>query len=206
MMTILLAMMAMMGAGTIDPGNFEQSVAPGDFSVGRGSMAAVVDIVIDAQGKPVQCVKGRVVGNEALSNEMCPLLMHKRYKPAHRANGEAVWFVEHTMEYAFEPLTPEGEMVMRSRVAPQLDLQVDALPQGKTTMKGALLLDIDETGKARDCAVHSVEPGFPTSLCDNLDLLGQPVQHDQAGQAVGYITKLRVRLTAGPAAGPKPAT
>ncbi|MDE1916166.1 MAG: hypothetical protein KGJ57_01350 [Sphingomonadales bacterium] len=198
-------MIALMGTGAIDIGNFEQSVAVGDFSVGKGSMAAVVDIVIDAQGKPVQCVKVQVVGNDGLAKETCPLLMRKHYTPAHRANGEAAWFVAREMEYAFEPGTPEGDRVMRSRPAPQLDLQVNRLPEGKASMSGSLLLDIDETGKARDCAVRSAQAGFPTSLCNRLDLLAQPVQLDRAGQPVAYITKLRVRLTAGPTAGSTPA-
>jgi hypothetical protein len=202
---MLLTLMALMGAGAIDIGNFEENFSFDDFSVGKGSMAAAVDVMIDAQGKPVQCVKVQVVGSEALSKEVCPLVMRKHYQPAHRANGQAAWFVERELVRSFEPGTPEGDTIMHSRPAPELDLRVGALPGGQASMDGALLLDIDEAGKARGCAVQSREATFPTSLCDNLDLLGQPLQHDRAGQPVGYITKLHVHLTAGPAAAPQPA-
>jgi hypothetical protein len=192
-------------AGAMYPGNFLEVITPADYpredlKAGR-SAGTLVAYAIDPKGKLVQCRKMAAVGDVALSGRICAIVATHRYKPARRANGEPAYFIAHDMVKFFTPDTPQGATVMRTQPLPDMDLRVSGLPDGKKQISGDLLLDIDETGQATDCALaaDNKEPGL-LSLCSSLALFKLGVEHDVAGKPVRYVTHLRVRLSTAPEA------
>lgn len=190
-------------AGVIDPGNFSQAITPADYPAAdfkaKRSAGSLVAYAIDPQGRMVHCHKMAAVGDVGLSERICAVVMAHRFRPARRANGQAVYLIGRDMVKFFVPDTNEGSTVMRTQPKPDMDLEVSGLPDGKKQIAGDLVLDIDEKGQATDCALapDNAELGL-LSLCRNLQLFRLGVEHDPAGKVVRYITHLRVRLAIAP--------
>jgi hypothetical protein len=153
-------------------------------------------LVVDANGKPVQCTNKTNVGNERLAKDICGILSRKRFKPATLRDGQKVYAILDTFLTMFLPDTDEGRKIMSLRMAPDAELQVTKLPDGSSP-EISIILAYDASGKITDCGPANREKDLKMAdvACSQRILFDHTIQKDPSGQPVAYVTQKRIRFT-----------
>ncbi|MBY0519526.1 MAG: hypothetical protein K2P79_03765, partial [Sphingomonas sp.] len=94
------------------------------------------------------------------------------------------------------PETAQGQRVSRLTFDPEIELTVNKLPGDVNQLDGVLILLIDKTGAAIDCAVKQYQDNtpLPEKICAYKSEIVQDIKLDKAGSPVQYVIEMRVRL------------
>ena len=164
------------------------------------SAAALVDLLIAPDGRIVRCEIIQGVGSDELSRTICKTVQNRRAIPARDAKGIAVHGHLRTLLKMFLPETEGGRQIAASASPPDVILSVSRLPEGRDKADVEVLAALDETGRVTDCsaAVPESEATLVKVVCGYREGLARSVAGAD-GRRVRYVTKLKVRLTAGTA-------
>jgi len=202
-------MLIMLAAAALQLPAYGQLLAPEDYPAAAQthelSAAAVVDLLIDPQGRVIGCDTRSTAGDAGLGEQICGITLNRRVAPARLRDGTPSYGAVHTALKLFLTGTKQGDFIHNLQHSPALELSVKHLPDGAARMEGALLLAVDAQGVVTDCEplAKAGKPSLPPALCKYDGLSPQPVEHGKDGVAVGYITNLQIALIA-PAPGIKP--
>jgi hypothetical protein len=170
------------------------------WAVSKGvSAASVVHVVVDPQGKSVECTALREIGNPQLAKEICPLIRRKDYQPPTLRDGQRVYAVLDTMIRLYLPDTKQGQQIMGLRQSPDAEIVVNKLPNN-TASDVSIILAYDSAGRVTDCVPSEHESEIPLAnvACGQRALFDNVIQKDLAGQPVAYVTRKRVRFNVSP--------
>ena len=87
------------------------------------SAAALIEVVVDPRGKPVNCKTLTVFGNETLGNDICKLQGRAKYKPALTEAGEPTYGIIRAFIKYILPAFEQGREINRFE-APGITFQI----------------------------------------------------------------------------------
>lgn len=177
---------------------------PQDAVKAEVSAAALVRVVVNPNGKAVSCETLQRFGDEKLSLRMCPIILRGRHKPAHLRDGTTTWGQVTMLYRLFIPGTAQGAKMAALQEAPVGPLKIDHLPGGAATAEVKIVLALDAHGQVSDCGPGHEEKqtSLVSALCASPAALTRKPLVAPSGEAVAYVTDLRLALLAAPSAGP----
>ena len=198
MVSIILA--AATGLSAPSPANsFSNNDYPAWALARDASVAAVISLVVDPQGKAVQCINLREIGDPRLAKEVCRILSRKRVQPPTLRDGQKVHAFLETMIRLFLPDTDKGRQIMVLHSPPDAELSVNQLPNGESAEVG-IILAYDSAGKITDCAPSETEKqvALANVACSQKVMFDNAIKNDISGQSVAYVTRKRVLFAVSP--------
>lgn len=132
-----------------------QEAYPSDAVRREASVAALLEVWVDQNGKIFHCQLISSVGDERLAKEACSLVIrHGRGKiePAtDRAGRPAIGRMRDLLKMEVME-SKDQEAVTRAWEPPEIELNVASLPNAEHTKDVDLLLSVEADGRVVDCA------------------------------------------------------
>jgi hypothetical protein len=167
---------------------------------GGKSAAALVELIVESDGKVRGCSVISFVGDERLAREQCVAVMRLRLVPARAADGTPILSRYRTFLTKWIPGSgSQANEVKTASPPPDLTLKVatSTIPITEPTSLG-LVLEINPAGVVTHCeGMQNSKPiGRSTvewACAQALNFTG-PVLADSAGAPAAYVMTLSVRL------------
>jgi len=194
----MTALMLAVAVGLSAP-SLIKDIGPNDYPTWavkkNASAASVVRVVIDPQGKPIECTTLSEIGDPQLARAVCGIVTQKRYRPAMLRNGQNVRAILDTLITFFIPDTDEGKKIGALRQVPDAELTVNRLPKNEQA-DVSVILAFDTEGRVTDCAPSENEKllSLANLACDQRALFDNALQRDQSGQLIAYVTRKKIRF------------
>lgn len=126
--------------------------------------AAIFELVVDPQGKPVDCTITHSTGYQTLDSETCFIAMHRaRFSPARGPDGAVAYGSYRSMVKWRRP----DQDSLQVAPGPDLEVTVASLPEGtKKPAAVKVAYFVDAQGQASSCTVLAESKAQPASLTD----------------------------------------
>jgi TonB family protein len=167
----------------------------------------VVEVLVDAAGKPQTCGVAATSGSKDLDLKACAAaVLRGKYTPAADENGVAMYGVHRlrvrwVLQSFFD--IPAGT----SKSPPDLVLEVAKLPEGRRSVAVELAYFVDEQGAIQRCSVleSSGFQAFDTGACSTMKKLQRyaPAK-DKADKAWPVVRTQEIEFTSGEKQSPGP--
>ena len=145
---------------TMTPPDLGSVLGPSDYPVwalqDNESAAAILDLLIEPNGKISRCQSGAIYGSKRLASEICDLVKGNRVGPARDPTGNNIHGVAHTLLRLWLPDTNNGREIERLQQASDVVLSVNRLPGEAKRAEVDVAVMVDEEGKVLAC-----EPAGP---------------------------------------------
>lgn len=161
------------------------------------SAAALIDIIVNPNGKPLKCDVVSSSGDQELAQDICKVFLRKKYRPARLRTGEAAFAFDTTLLRFFVPGNPIGDQIANSTQSPSLTLHANRLPDGAEFADVTIVLAADEAGHVTDCvgSPNEKKQSLVAAVCRNPDALRREARSGPDGRPIKYVTTVKVRLT-----------
>jgi hypothetical protein len=197
---LLLAAAAAVGlaAPHFSKGDSEHLVAryPTDALRERKSAAAFIDAIVDPTGRVISCKVLSAYGDQKLAANICRLIDGSKIEPA-IAQGQPSYGVFRQLIRLFTPGNAAGDKVAALREQPEVEVQVNLLPQNKSNLRVTADVLVDPTGKPEACDVANAPAGYGDVACAQVaGVAFEPLQ-DKDGKPVQYVRSVIVDFVTG---------
>lgn len=153
----------------------------------------MLDVLVDPEGKVVDCKLVASTGDAQLASQVCALLKFKRANAAIDGEGHFAYGLKREFIKLYLPGTYQGDQIEGMAPAPDVELVVASL-QGVDTDAVLVEVDlsVDKSGKAVECdySEDSRLPAYAKVACDQakgmeFDRLSAP-----DGTPIDYVRSL----------------
>lgn len=202
-MSIALLGASALAAATLgdDPGRRLLRSYPTADLAARRSAAIEYVLKIDPEGKLEECTILRAVGHEELASKTCAIVRSARfeYTPATSPDGIPAYGVIRTSSSFHLPGTRAGRAIGKHKFAPEVELRVEALPEGTSDpLDVTVVTMIGVDGRISACEFGPKERAdLAEAACLQLRSSEWDRIVSKAGAAVPYVREFKVRFTAG---------
>lgn len=160
----------------------------------------VVEVLVDATGKPLTCGVAATSGSKDLDVKACAAaVLRGKYTPAADENGMAMYGVHRLrVRWVLESFFDPASRVPKSPA--DLVLEVAKLPEGRRSVAVALAYFVDEQGAIQRCSVlqSSGFPAFDTLACSTMTKLQRYAPAtDKSDKAWPVVRTQRIEFTLG---------
>lgn len=170
------------------------------------SAAVLADVVVDPKGRMLTCTVEKSDGAADLAARICSIYEKKRHVPAHFGNGDPAWFAETDVYRMTLPGTSASAAIEALRDNDAV-FQVSSLPAGMDHLDAKLVVAVDVSGAITDCGPDAgdSESVVTQMVCSNTAVIPRDVFRTPEGEAVPYVSRIRVRFTLAEAVAQGPA-
>ena len=122
-------------------------------------------------------------------------MLRKRAKPAKDLEGKATFGFRREFDKFYLPHTREGDEIAKMVQRPDLDLEVQALPDStESPLIVDLTVEVDASGKATACEYSDSEEqiDFASAACFQAKQLEFDKLVDPDGSPISYVRSLKV--------------
>jgi len=164
------------------------------------SAAALVDVLIDPQGKVVRCETVTTYGPAKLAREVCQAISRKRLSPTRTAEGQPIHVALRTLMRFYLPETSDGKRVRALQQPSDVLLTVTSLPSGAKSARVSVDLLVDESGGVISCEplIAGSEATLAAAACKARGQLGISKMVDNEGKAIRYMTTRKIEFSVEP--------
>jgi TonB family protein len=160
----------------------------------------VVEVFVDATGKPQTCGVAATSGSEDLDVKACAAaVLRGKYRPAADENGVPMNGVYRLrVRWKLETRFFDGGPASRPKAPVDLVLEVAKLPQGRPSVTVALTYLVDDQGAIQRCSIlqSSGFPTFDTGACSALKKLQRYAPaRDKVGKAWPVVRTHLIEFT-----------
>jgi TonB family protein len=170
----------------------------------KQSAAAVVDATVDPKGRISNCKTLRTLGDEPLIDRICGLVEKMKIEPA-TVGGAPAYGVFHDLVSFTLTGSNLAKELAQFTVPSDLELQVNKLPVGQSTLRVKANVLVDATGKPQACyAASDVPQDYADVVCTQVSGITFGTLKDDAGKPVSYVRSMIVDFdlaSASPASG-----
>jgi hypothetical protein len=193
----MIALLAFVSAAATQP-HIETLLSPTDYpqwaAEQNQSAAALIEAVIDPDGKVIRCNTVQQFGSRELADQICNIVLRKRM-PGPHTSGKG--FCERALVRFFLPETSEGLAISKLQQPPDFVFAVNQLPNDQTSLTAEVNLMVDQNGQVTDCVASSpnTNEAAVNAICSMRDQLGATKMVDSKGQPFSYVLARTIQLT-----------
>jgi hypothetical protein len=177
-----------------------------DWAVRAGkSSGALIDVIVEPDGKVRECTLIRFLGDERLAHEECAQVERVRFVPARGPDGNPILGKYRTYIVRFVQGSGQRAQVERTTQNPDLRLEAEELPRHARVLELDLDVLIDSAGAVRACDAGArssspEEAPYVDRACQEAIKITATPLAGQTGTPTDYVANLKVRFEApGPA-------
>jgi hypothetical protein len=187
------------------PSFTQANAAELEEAYGGGEAGAVlIDAKVDPQGRITECRPQSVQGSKALAADICSRVERLRVKPA-SIGGRSSFGVVRTLLTFSDSISPYRDKAGAIKQPADMEVQVNKLPAGQTTLRVGAAVLVDATGKPQACYVDKDAPqAYADVACTQVSGVTFGTLKDDAGKPVSYVRSMIVDFelaSASPASG-----
>lgn len=167
------------------------------------SAAVLIEAEVDPKGRVTKCNALVGYGDKKLAGSICGIVEGMQIEPA-KIQGAEAYGVAHKFVSLFVD-NNKGDKVAKLIAPADMELQVNKLPAGKSTVRVEANILVDAAGKPQACyAANDAPKAYADVACTQVSGLTFGMLKDEVGKPVGYVRSLIMDFelaSASPAAG-----
>lgn len=157
---------------------------------------AAVMVTVDPAGRTLACETLQGFGVQRVADAVCDLLLHRRFEPAHLADGTRA-YARMRLLFRFELPRIGRTKIPVVEMAPELALHDRQLPEAEDGKSVTVALAVDQHGAVTDCAGSKRSASLAARACAQAAMLPISPLTLPDGRVVPHITTRQVVLIRG---------
>ena len=181
-----------------------QSDYPLSSLVNGRSVAALVDVATDPEGRVIDCSVIALQGDESTARSLCRPMKRSRLTPAYDEAGQPAYGVTRQFVIMAQPDTEQGMAAGDMVVAPDYELTVNTLPEAAgASLDVALVAAVDASGRVSSCGLRDGQAtglrgaAYVKVACDQVSGAYTKTMLDKSSVPVAYVRNFDVRFSTG---------
>ena len=162
------------------------------------SAAAIIEIIIDPDGRIAQCREIEAFGDVKFAHEFCTLQKSSRWRAAVDESGKPTYGLVRTLFRMFIPNSPQGDEIARLAQLPELELTVNRLPAAADDhLDIKISLQVDASGTVTNCEPRpdqAVPRNFAAEACAQANQLKFGIVRLGNTPLPGFVIEQKVRF------------
>jgi hypothetical protein len=186
---MMSALLFAAAAGSFVPPSFTQENVDRlqqGFS-GDHSEAVLIEVKVDPKGRIIDCKASSAVGSADFAASVCSDVERLRVKQALIAGQSAYGVISTLIRFQVYP-DRSRQKVDAAQQAADMELQVNKLPAGKSTVRVEANILIDAAGKPQACYADKDPPqAYADVACTQVSGITFGALKDDGGKPVSYV-------------------